>query len=217
MSQGQKIFTSTLWCIVVLLMVGLIASWTSLGQGDHAVAEAKNVPGVTTDFPDTFVPPFSLTDQASKPFTETSLAGHPWIIDFIFTRCTGPCPMMTEHMAGLQKELKDTPVRFLSISVDPHHDTPEVFAQYARDHGADTSSWSFVTGDQNAIFTLARKLLIGVTPASGEVPIIHNTKMLLVDSTGQVRGYYNSTEAPSLKALSAAARELGAGKARAAQ
>jgi protein SCO1/2 len=41
------------------------------------------------------VPPFQLTAQTGQPFSSQSLDGHIWVADFIYTTCTGPCPMMS--------------------------------------------------------------------------------------------------------------------------
>ena len=41
------------------------------------------------------VPAFTLTNQLSQPVTRDDLKGRVWIADIIFTRCAGPCPVMT--------------------------------------------------------------------------------------------------------------------------
>lgn len=221
MSKGQKILASALWGVVVLLMVGLIASWAGLGQRDTpemaGAGTAAEPPPVTPvirtgEGDDITLPAFALTDQSGRAFASTGMQGKTWIVDFIFTRCGGPCPMMTARMVALQKQLKDTGVRFLSLSVDPKFDTPEVLTKYAKERGADLSTWTFLTGDEGAIFAASKALLLGVTPANGEAPIMHSTKFVLVDAQGKVHGYYSGTEDESLKELEADARKLGGTK-----
>jgi protein SCO1/2 len=118
--------------------------------------------------------------------------------------------MMTAHMVELQHQLKGTGVRFLSLSVDPSFDTPEVLKKYGQARGADFSTWTFATGDQDLIFSVAKALMQGVTPASGDVPIMHSTWFVLVDANGKMHSYYSGTDAASLKALQADARALDA-------
>ena len=74
------------------------------------------------------LPEFALLDRSGRPATLSALRGRPWIADFIFTRCAGVCPAMTARMAALAKRLEGVPVRFVSFSVDPVYDTPEVLA-----------------------------------------------------------------------------------------
>ena len=59
---------------------------------------------------------------------------------FIYTSCPDVCPLLTEKMAQVQDELGPDfgpRVAFVSITVDPEHDTPEVLKDYAESHGAD--------------------------------------------------------------------------------
>src|SRR5215471_19542483 len=72
------------------------------------------------DFP---VGEFALTERSGKPVTDKDLRGKVWIGSFVFTRCTGPCPAVTNTMARLQAELKDEmkagTVKLVTFTVDP--------------------------------------------------------------------------------------------------
>jgi protein SCO1/2 len=138
------------------------------------------------------LPAFELIDASGEPFTQESLAGRFWVADFIFTTCAGPCPVMSSRMADLAEAFADNPaVQFLSISVNPETDTPEVLREYADRYQADTSRWHFVTGDRNVIHSLAVE---GFKLGSVDEPIMHSTRFVLVDDEGYVRGYYESSE-----------------------
>src|SRR5215213_9370248 len=57
------------------------------------------------------------------------------VIDVMFTRCTGACPVMSGTFAKLQDHLGDRlgkDVYLLSISVDPVNDTPAKLKEYAK-------------------------------------------------------------------------------------
>ena len=150
------------------------------------------------------VPEFSLIDSQRQPVTRRSLEGSVWIADFIFTRCAGQCPVMSAQMAGLQRRFAGEPgLRFISMTVDPQHETPEVLAAYAGRCGADTRRWRFLTGDAHAIVRLSREgFHLGVsddgTPAE---PITHSVRFVLVDQHGHLRGSYDATDAQAMARL----------------
>lgn len=92
---------------------------------------------------------FTLTDQDGQSFTLSSLRGKVVLLDFIFTHCPGPCPLLSLKFSQLQKQLGDrfgTDVILLSVTIDPRHDTPEVLRDYAKRYEANLSGWKFLTG-----------------------------------------------------------------------
>ncbi|HXT22668.1 MAG TPA: SCO family protein [Thermoanaerobaculia bacterium] len=144
------------------------------------------------------VPAFTLVDKSGATVTPATLAGRPWIVDLVFTRCQLSCPRMTERMASLGPRLP-AGVRRVSVSVDPAHDTPAVLADYARAHKAEAPDWLFLTGDEAEMRRLAVDgLKLGVAPAdprdprAAQEPVTHSTRFVLVDAAGRVRGYYDA-------------------------
>lgn len=133
------------------------------------------------------VPEFSLTDQNGKTVTNADLRGHIWIADFIFTRCKGPCPLMTARMLEMQKALVKTPeVKLVSVTVDPEYDTPEVLRAYAEANHADPARWKFLTGDKPVIEKLVTEgFMQHLAEENGEP--VHGTMFLIVDGNGMVR------------------------------
>jgi protein SCO1 len=159
---------------------------------------------------------FEFTERNGEKKTLADLRGKVWIADFIFTRCAGICPLMSGKMAKIQKELKASPgIRFVSFSVDPEYDTPEVLKRYAERYQADAERWFFLTGDKKQIFDLSlQHFRLGV----GDIPeedrealdqaVQHSSKFVLVDGEGKIRGYYSSEDEASLVKLAADAKEL---------
>lgn len=133
------------------------------------------------------VPGFTLTDQDGQTVTKDDLRGKIWIADFIFTRCQGPCPLMTSRMLEMQRALVKTPeVKLVSVSVDPEHDTPEVLKAYAEANHADLGRWKFLTGDKEVIRQIVTEgFLQPLDEKSGEP--VHGTMFLVVDGNGAVR------------------------------
>lgn len=150
------------------------------------------------------LPEFALTDETEQSVTRQALSGQVWIADFIFTRCAGQCPMMSSQMAKLQERFHDvSDLRLVSFTVDPAHDTPEVLAAYARHYGAVSPRWRFLTGDRETLWALARDgFKLGVNEdGTAEEPITHSVRLVLVDRTGHIRGYYDATDAQALERL----------------
>jgi cytochrome oxidase Cu insertion factor (SCO1/SenC/PrrC family) len=154
------------------------------------------------------VAPFSLVTSDGRPLNEKSLAGKTWIVDFIFTRCPGPCPRMTSRMAQMQAWLTSEPlgkdVALLSICVDPVNDTQEAMTQYAKLASADPNRWIFASGSRDQIIQAAgESFRVPVVFNKGNTtdPIVHTQKFVLIDPTGQVRGYYEGTDDRELTAL----------------
>ncbi len=154
-------------------------------------------------------PKFSLTDQNAQPFTQADLKGKVWVVDFIFTRCGGACPVMTQRMIELASKVHAENVRFVSISVDPSYDTPVVMKEYAQRQGATDGRFVFLTGNVDGIYTLAQKgFHLAAAPAREGKPIVHDEHFLLIDGKGDVRGAYMSNDEEAMRHLAADANTL---------
>lgn len=156
------------------------------------------------------VPSFQLINQNGQPFGSAQLAGKIWIADFVYTTCPGPCPMISNRMSELQKPLEKTDVHLVSFSVDPEKDTPEVLRGYAERLQAEPGRWDFLTGPKSAIYKLSHdgfKLAVSDGSDAEGLPV-HSTRMVLVDRHGQIRGYYDATEADAITNLVADTNHL---------
>ena len=141
------------------------------------------------------IPSFRFTTQDGKVLSKEDLLGKVWVADFVFTRCTGPCPVMTSRMAELAKGVaKAKDVRLVSISVDPEHDTPAVLSEYAGRMLADPSKWIFLTGPKQEIDDFARKGMFQVLAYDGKGVPTHSTRFLVIDRDGKIRKTRNLDE-----------------------
>ncbi len=117
-------------------------------EGEQEVSFPEPVPA----------PDFALIDQDGNTMQLSSLRGKVVLLDFIYTSCPGPCPLLSRKFSQFQKTLGERvgkEVVLLSITVDPQHDTPAVLKEYARRYQADTAGWKFLTGSTQAIITVA--------------------------------------------------------------
>ena len=162
---------------------------------------------------------FELIGLSGEAFTQSDLLGQPTLLSTFFTRCAGPCPRLTAQMRQAQEELEGVPARLVSISVDPGYDTPQILAEYARSFTADTERWSFLTGEEDAIYSLMRQSLsLGVDRLPEDdvqmgMQVTHATRFVVLDAEGRIRGYYDGeTEKGRLDAVErvkSLAREAG--------
>ena len=146
------------------------------------------------------IPPFTLVDATGKPFGSDALRGHVYVASFFFTRCPSICPTLMEDLARLQERYRReglNAIRLVSITVDPEHDTPQELGAAGKRYGVDATRWILLTGPRLAIRDIA---VGGFQVALGEpenaegglFDIAHSGKLLLVDASGALRGYYDT-------------------------
>ncbi|MCC6642579.1 MAG: SCO family protein [Deltaproteobacteria bacterium] len=133
-------------------------------------------------------PSFRLTDQDGRPLALEDLRGKTVVLDFMFTHCTGPCPVLTGLHVDTQRALgrdQRAKTHFVSISLDPERDTPEVLRAYAVKRGVDLSEWSFLTGPPAEVEDVLKGYGVGVIRKAGEEPA-HLVATFVIDPQGRI-------------------------------
>ena len=137
-------------------------------------------------------PDFTLTSQDRKQVSLHDFRGKAVAVAFIYTSCTDVCPMLTANMASVEEKLGPafgSKVAFISITVDPERDTPEVLKEYADSFGADPAGWVFLTGDAETVRQVGLNYgVVARKAADGDVD--HNLLTSLVDAGGNLRVQY---------------------------
>lgn len=170
---------------LVLIVITLVFFWNIKNDSIHST------PGVMATLPD-----FELTDSNGSTFTKKDLKNRINVVDFIFTRCQGPCPVMSGYMKSLYKKYYDTPeLRFISISVDPDYDTQQVLNEYSKRYGVNDDRWVFLRGEMQKIMDLSEN---GFLLPAENLPSGHTIRWVLVDGDGGIRGYYDGTDVESI-------------------
>jgi len=164
--------------------------------------------------PQRALPDFALTAvtvDGTSPLDRRALAGRVWVVDFVYTTCAGPCPLLSANMQALQKRLPKS-IGLLSFTVDPDRDSPEVLTEYARRFQADPQRWLFVTGDKPGLVKLFRDGFQIAVVESKDAPagqnVAHTTKFVLLDSDARIRAYYDGDDPAALDRLAADAGRL---------
>jgi cytochrome oxidase Cu insertion factor (SCO1/SenC/PrrC family) len=184
----------------LLVIGGIVAAY--VGTRFSASARAAKLPVLGT------LPDFSLTERNGKTVTRADLMGKVSVVDFIFTSCAAQCPQVTAQMLKIQSFAlpRWKNVQLVSLTVDPERDTPEAMADYAKSFSADPARWLFLTGDKDRLDDLTRN---GFKVASAsKVPVdtspdavLHSVSLILLDSQGRIRGYYESTDSKEMAQL----------------
>jgi protein SCO1/2 len=137
-------------------------------------------------------PEFSLTSQDGRQVTLADFRGRVVAVTFIYTSCTTTCPVLTPTMSFVQDQLGPkfgTKIAFVSITVDPERDTPEVLKEYAQAFGANLAGWAFLTGSPGAIRDVARRYgVFASKTANGDIE--HTFLTSVVDPRGILRVQY---------------------------
>jgi protein SCO1/2 len=153
----------------------------------------------------------SLTNQLGDLIsTDNTLKGKILIVNFFFVDCPTICPRLTGNVSILQKAFRRNPkmersldadVQFLSITVNPAHDTFQLLRNYADRFKANHDSWWFLTGDKAAIYNFARnELKLSVGPGDGGADdFVHTEQLTLIDRNRNIRGYYDGLDTAQLK------------------
>src|SRR5476651_1304146 len=100
---------------------------------------------------------FKFTDQNGNPVSLKTFENKIFIANFFYTRCPSVCKVMNTYVSQLATTYaKNKAVEFVSITVDPEHDTAPVLKNYAQGFKVPAAKWLFLTGDTGAIYKLAR-------------------------------------------------------------
>lgn len=147
-------------------------------------------PGILTEY--------TLTERSGREFHSKELAGRVHVANFFFSMCRVECPRQTAEVAQVDKEFGPRGVRFVSITCDPHQDTPLKLQEYANGFNADRERWSFLTGDFEYIRKVAAEIYeIGLPPT----PMAHTPHLIVVDKWGEIRGRFTWQNPDEMKAL----------------
>ena len=135
-----------------------------------------------------------FTNQLGKKVSLDDLHGKIIVLDFFFTRCPSICPGLARSMKRLQDSFvkNDSIVQFISISIDPEHDSVQQLRKFADRYNINHDTWWLVTGDKKEIYDFAlNEIKANVADPGVDTAFIHTENFFLLDSNRIVRGFYN--------------------------
>ena len=116
------------------------------------------------------------------------------VANYFFTHCPSICPKMMYQMKRVQAYAGVKNLLLNSFTVDPERDSVARLQAYATKFGV-KGGWNLLTGDKKELYRLARNSFM-VTATDGDGgpdDFIHSEKLVLVDTQGRIRGFYNGT------------------------
>ncbi len=154
--------------------------------GNYDLVSSTGGPADTAWAP---IPPFTLTDQLDRPFTNATVRGKIVVADFFFASCPTICPVVKKEELRLWEKYKADPrIVFVSHTIDPRHDSVAVLRDYAERLGVAGTNWYFVTGPKDTIYALAQRYLVAAQETPGfEGGFTHSGALALVDPRGHLR------------------------------
>ncbi len=151
---------------------------------------------------------FSLSDQLGREFHLANMKEKVLIVNFFFTSCGGPCPVMSKKMEALQGKLANyANINLVSISIDPTTDTVPVLKGYAETYKANPERWFLLTGNKEIIVDIMEK---SMKLGGGQDVQTHSTRFVLLDQKAKIIGYYDSMSEEDLNKLEKDALALAA-------
>lgn len=198
-THPKQTLSSKIWPFIFLLLLLLLpVIWVVfLKKGEHFSArlpiyfERHVSPSGDTIYHT--IDPFEFTNQLGQKVSSDDLQGKILLVNYFFATCPEVCPQMNANIQHIYREfLKDEEVVFLSHTVDPEHDTPEVLYEYSRRFGAEAPKWHFLTGSKNMLYDMAENSyrIPGAEDAE-HAGFFHSENVVLVDKEGRVRGIFH--------------------------
>ena len=135
-----------------------------------------------------------FTNQLGRKVSLDDAHGKILVVNFFFTRCPVVCPTLTRAMKRLQNSFKKNAdiVQFISISVDPEHDSVQNLRRYADMYNINHDSWWLVTGNKTEIYDFAiKEMKANIADPKIDTAFIHTEDFFLLDSNRVIRGWYS--------------------------
>lgn len=153
------------------LVVGIIALF-STGSLRAAPPQPASKPD---EAPRARIPDVVLVDQHGKKhrFYTDLIKGRLVLMNAMYTRCRGTCPMQATIFAQatrLLRQRQDLPVKILSVSLEPEVDTPEKLASFASRYDAG-EDWLFLTGKPDDVKAVLDAMDIGAPRPEEHAPL----------------------------------------------
>lgn len=199
--------------VVAALGAGIIVAVHSSGHGaamgDEPAMTESEMASIAAEMR---IASFEGVDHRGAPIDESVFRGHWTVVSFGFTNCTLACPMLHGEIFRMSEKLADHGVRFLTISVDPDHDTVEAMADYIKPWGVKNDAWTFLRVDRGMVAAMLAGLKMqAITedpaevvelPGGGTMANLHHpTRFFVVGPDGAVRGLWRGADPDDVDAL----------------
>ena len=145
-----------------------------------------------------------LTNQLNQQVSLDDLNGRIIVVSFFFTRCPTICPKLGDAMRKLQNSFpkNDSIVQFISMTVDPKHDSVPQLRHWAEKHHVNPDNWWVVTGNRDSIYDFAfTEIKASVADVNVDTAFVHTENFFLLDKNRVIRGWYNGLDSTAQSRL----------------
>ena len=136
------------------------------------------------------VPSFIFKNQDSLLISNEDFLGKVYVAEFFFTSCPSICPIMNKNLKTIESIFGiRSDFGIASFTIDPDHDTPSVLKNYANNYEVFSQNWHFLTGEKEAIYSLANTgfNIFASINSKVEGGFEHQGYFALIDKQGFIR------------------------------
>ncbi|MCB9189612.1 MAG: SCO family protein [Flavobacteriales bacterium] len=193
-------------CLLLPLVSAMLIACTDNEQNEVVTQEIKKdlpiygekdfIEGIDKDTLYHTIESWSFVNQDSSWVKKSDYEGKPYVAYFFFSNCPKICPKINSNMKYFQEQTKGLDFNVIAHTVDPERDTVDRLKFYGDEYGFDYSNYNFVTGDKQTIYELGINSYLVPNQEDALAPggFLHSEKLILIDSKGRIRGYYEGTE-----------------------
>jgi protein SCO1/2 len=191
----------TPWVLAVVVVLAVAALALGCGGDDDAPDEA---PVVTAPAPGPFrggrlpdpldgatAPNFRLTDARGGKLDTRDLAGRPYMVTFLYTRCRDICLTIGREIGQALRRLgQKERVVALAVSVDPEGDTPARVGRWLQEQRL-PANFRYLIGSRRELRPVWKAYYAAAQPRHSEESR-HTTSIWLVDGRGRLRTKFSA-------------------------
>jgi protein SCO1/2 len=197
--------------VSLLILIGFYAGSEWISSRTISQGQADQSPWASATYDDTdaplvhlptTLPAFALQDQNGASVSKADLLGHPAVVDFIYTECSGVCPVLNREMVDLEKDPAYANTRFVSFSVGTDDGPPTLKRYLANYPDADEMRWRILAADDQ--FMPAVAVSLGLANSVKQVRegfLPYSSGLFLVDADGIVRSVYHGQQPDEVQRL----------------
>ncbi|HEY9490302.1 MAG TPA: SCO family protein, partial [Chryseosolibacter sp.] len=155
----------------------------------------------------------SWKTQTGDEIELKDLNGEVLVVVMIYTSCQSACPRLVADMKGIESKISSSApkgVRYVLVSIDPAHDTPERLRQFGIENEMTDSKWLFLQGTEESVREFANVLAVRYTQIS-PIDFSHSNIISVFDQHGVMRHQQEGLQVDYQETVKTALALTGAG------
>ncbi len=185
-----------LLCVVASAALALVALERAKRSSPVAIVEGQSGPFRGNVLPEGIdrspAADFRLTEARGGEVDTRELAGRPYALTFLYTRCPDVCPIIGQEIRQALELLgpRAGDVAAVAISVDPRHDTPEAVRAWLERQGL-PANFHYAVGEESELKPVW-DAYYAAPQIPGRAESSHSASIWLVDGEGRIRTKFSA-------------------------